>query len=103
LRIFKFLTCFKPHTGDFPLIQIRLFCRICETNIWSIIWEFGSSVDITDSILYLNTDGGIRINPPSLPFLHFDIGVDLEEFPIVEGTSPSATVFFDVLFGMEIR
>ncbi len=68
--------------------------------IWGIIWEVGSSVDFEDSFLYMNTDLGLRITPPKIPFLHFDIGIDLEEFAISEGHEPSVTAFIDVIFGM---
>ncbi|MFP4417026.1 MAG: hypothetical protein ACOC41_03025 [Chitinivibrionales bacterium] len=68
--------------------------------IWGVIWEVGSSVDLTDEKLYLNTDLGLRITPPQIPFLHFDIGIDLEETNVTDGHSPTVTAFFDVIFGM---
>ena len=94
-----------PHfqAGDRFSVGVDLGLKVKPVPMWAIIWEVGSSVDVSDNRLYLNTDGGIRISPPSLPFLNFDIGVDLEEFPVVEHTSPSATVYFDVIFGMVVK
>ncbi|MBD3419145.1 MAG: hypothetical protein GF398_03405 [Chitinivibrionales bacterium] len=82
-------------------IDLGLMANVHET--WSLIWEVGSSVDFEDELLYLNTDGGIRIKPVPLPFLYFDIGVDLEEFPVQEGTEPTVTAYIDVLFCMKVR
>ncbi|MBD3346563.1 MAG: hypothetical protein GF401_16025 [Chitinivibrionales bacterium] len=82
-------------------IDFGLLARVHE--VWSLIWEIGSSVDFEDELLYLNTDGGVRINPPSIPFLFFDFGIDLEEFPVAEGASPTVTAYIDVLFTMQVR
>ena len=68
--------------------------------IWSVIAEIGSSVDTRDNLLYLNIDGGLRIHPPSIPFLNFDIGIDIEEFAVRNESRPSVTIFFDVIFSM---
>jgi len=40
--------------------------------MWSIIWEVGTSGDLTTSKFWFDTDGGVRIHPPSIPFLNFD-------------------------------
>jgi hypothetical protein len=94
-----------PHTqlGDHISVGADLGTKITPNPMWAVILEVGSSLDATDEILYLNFDGGIRINPPSVSFLHFDLGVDLEEFPIVDHVKPTVTVYFDILFGMVVK
>ena len=91
-----------PHTqlGDHVSVGGDIGFRIIPHDFWSIILEFGTSLDATDTIFYMNIDGGVRIHPPSIPFMHFDLGVDIEEFAVSEGASPTVTVFFDVIFGM---
>jgi hypothetical protein len=71
--------------------------------VWSVIWEIGSSIDLNEKSLYLNTDGGIRIHPMSIPFLNFDFGIDLEEFKVESGSRKSVTVYFDALFSIVAR
>ncbi len=93
-----------PHTqigdrvslgGDFGLMYTP-------TNIWSLIWEIGTSFDLEDEHLYFNTDGGIRIHPPALSFLFFDMGIDLEEFPITaEHVDPEVGIYIDVMFAID--
>jgi hypothetical protein len=79
------------------------------SDFWSIIWEIGTSFDVNDKDdngndhvgFYFNTDGGIRIHPPAIPFLSFDGGVDVQEFKVnTPGAHTSATIFFDAIFGM---
>jgi hypothetical protein len=84
--------------GDRVSAGVDLGMQIRPNPVWSIIWEFGSSFDFEDDVVYLNTDGGVRVNPPKAKFLYFDAGVDLEEFKIVKNTHPTVTAFFDVLF-----
>ncbi len=93
-----------PHTqlGDHISAGGDLGFKINVNEVWAIIVEVGTSFDFNDEIFYLNTDGGIRLNPPGISFLNFDLGVDLEEFPLVEGVSPTVTVFFDLIFGMVV-
>ena len=71
--------------------------------VWSVIWEIGSSIDLNEKSLYLNTDGGIRIHPMNIPFLNFDFGIDLEEFKVESGSRKSVTVYFDALFSIVAR
>ncbi len=91
-----------PHTqlGDHASVGADLGFKLTPHDFWALILEVGSSFDATDEIMYLNVDGGIRINPPTISFLHFDLGVDLEEFPLVDDVRPTVTVYFDILFGM---
>jgi hypothetical protein len=78
------------------------------SDIWSIIWEVGTSFDFNGSpqtpkttAFYFNTDGGIRIHPPSIPFLSFDGGIDVQEFQVnAPGAATSATIFLDAIFAM---
>ncbi len=65
----------------------------------SFIAEVGTSFDFHDQYFYLNTDGGVRIHPPKLPFLYFDGGVDIEEFPIGHD-SPSVAPYIDFIFAI---
>jgi hypothetical protein len=94
-----------PHTqiGDHFSIgaDIGLVSKV--HPVWSFIWELGMSIDATDDALYLNTDGGLRIHPPSLPFLNFDAGIDLEEFRVEHHPDVSATIYFDVIFSMVVK
>lgn len=91
-----------PHTqiGDRVSAGIDYGMYIRPNPIWGIIWEVGSSVDFETEDLYLNTDLGLRITPPPIPFLHFDIGIDLEEFAVTADDDASVTAFIDVIFGM---
>jgi hypothetical protein len=59
-------------------------------------------VDFTDKWLWMFAAGGVRINPSSLPFLYFDVGVEMEEFPVTHW-GPSATIFFDGIFTIVVR
>jgi hypothetical protein len=94
-----------PHTQIGDHVSIGCDIGLCADihPVWSFIWEIGSSVDLNDNALYLNTDGGLRIHPPSIPFLNFDLGIDLEEFRVGDSPDMSATVYFDILFSMVVR
>ena len=94
-----------PHTqlGDHISIGADLGFKLTPNSFWAVILEVGSSFDATVELMYLNVDGGIRISPPAISFLHFDLGVDLEEFPLVDDVSPTVTVYFDILFGMFVK
>jgi len=94
-----------PHTqlGDHISVGADLGFMLAPNTFWALILEVGSSFDATDERMYLNLDGGVRINPPAISFLHFDLGVDLEEFPLVDDVRPTVTVYFDILFGMFVK
>ena len=68
----------------------------------SFIMEIGTSFDFHDQIFYLNTDGGVRIHPPTIPFLSFDGGVDIEEFPVGH-EAPSVAPFIDAIFAIKTK
>ena len=94
-----------PHTqiGERFSIGGDLGMMLTPHEFWSVILEFGLSVDTKDGLVYMNTDGGLRIHPPKIPFLSFDAGIDLEEFAVNNNPSPTVTVFFDVIFAMIVR
>ncbi len=82
------------------------------SDFWSIIWEVGTSLDVNDvnddnrnhTGFYFNTDGGIRIHPPSIPFLSFDGGIDVQEFKVNRrNASTSVTFYIDAIFAMVTR
>jgi hypothetical protein len=104
----------KTHTFEAVLVpQTQLFVHnsigidlggmATPSDIWSVIWEVGTSFDLSDNPtgFWFNTDGGIRIHPPSIPFLSFDGGVDVQEFQVnVKDAHTSPSIYFDVIFGM---
>jgi hypothetical protein len=74
---------------------------------WSAIFEVGNSIDFTahkysdkNAIWYLNVDMGVRVHPPSIPAFSFDLGIDIEEFPLIEDNDIGVTIFTDVIFAM---
>ncbi len=70
------------------------------SDFWSFIWEFGTSYDV-DGLFYFNTDGGLRVHPPSIPFLSFDGGIDVQEFAVNAGhPGTTAAIYFDAIFAM---
>lgn len=75
---------------------------ITPIDFWSIIGEFGLSMDFTDAEGYAYTAWGIRVHPPTIPFLSFDGGIDLVETRMSEYT-PSVAPFFDVIFTMKTK
>ena len=94
-----------PHTQLFVhnSIGVDLGGMATPSDIWSIIWEVGTSFDLSDNPVgfWFNTDGGIRIHPPSIPFLSFDCGIDVQEFLVnTPGAHTSPTIYFDAIFAM---
>ncbi len=89
-----------PHTqiGDRISLGLDLGMMFTPIDVWSFIWEIGSSVDTheNDGGLYLQTIGGFRIHPPAIPFLNFDIGVEIEEFNVEH--DPNVGAFLDIIF-----
>jgi hypothetical protein len=73
-----------PHTQIFPYYSMGCdFGVMAEVSDWvSVIGEVGTSYWIDGEQFYFNTDGGVRIHPPKIPFLSFDFGVDVEEFHV---------------------
>jgi hypothetical protein len=87
-----------PHTqiGDHFSLGADFGMRITPVNFWSFLWETGVSVDITDGELYLYGIGGLRIHPPTVPFLFIDVGVGTNEFKMSE-FKPGPKVFIDAM------
>jgi hypothetical protein len=101
-----FEAAITPHMQliDHNSIGCDLGGMVTPSSIWSIIWEVGTSGDLTTSNFWFNTDGGLRIHPPSIPFLNFDAGIDVSEFIVnVPHPSTSATVYFDAIFAMKVK
>lgn len=99
-----FEAALTPHSqiGDHVSIGCDIGINADVHPVWSIIWEIGSSVDLNDDALYLNADGGLCIHPTSLPFLNFDLGIDVEEFRAGDNPDLSVTLYFDVLFSLVV-
>jgi|GEM_PF-732955 len=96
--------------GDHFSLGADYGMQITPHEWWSLILEWGNSIDFTAYkndpnhrvLWYLNVDSGVRFHPPMIPAFNFDFGIDLEEFPMVQGTEPSVGVFFDVIFAMDV-
>lgn len=94
-----------PHTqiGEYFSVGLDLGLLSSPHSMWSIIWEVGTSVtNYGGGQFYLNTDVGIRINPPGAKFLFFDLGIDLTEFH-VGGANPSVSPYIDFTFAMNTK
>jgi hypothetical protein len=90
--------------GDRVSLGADMGMQIRPNPMWSIIWEVGSSYDFADYLLYLNTDAGIRVNPPQIKHFFFDAGIDLEEFAVnVVSPKPTVGLFLDVIFAFVAR
>lgn len=101
-----FEACIIPQTqiGDHFSIGVDFALMGTPHPVWSFIWELGTSLDVTgepDPEFYINTDAGFRIHPPSIPFLSFDVGIDLVETRLWEHYSPHVFPYFDVIFAMK--
>jgi hypothetical protein len=73
------------------------------SNWWSLIWELGTSFDLKAGAFWFNTDGGIRVHPPTIPYLSFDGGIDLVEEHVNEYYDPHVAPFFDVNFAIRTK
>ncbi|MDR2578916.1 MAG: hypothetical protein LBC70_08960 [Chitinispirillales bacterium] len=93
-----FSMAITPHTqiGSHISMGIDFGMRLTPTDFWSFIWEIGSSVDVTDPMLYLYTIGGLRIHPPKVPILFIDVGVSASEFR-VDDFRPRARAYIDIM------
>jgi hypothetical protein len=103
-RIFE--AAITPHMQlfDHNSLGCDFGCMWSPSKLWSIIGEVGTSIDVTDNSFYFNTDGGLRIHPPSLPFLYFDGGIDVQEFKINRPhASTSVSIYIDAIFAMVTR
>jgi hypothetical protein len=98
----NFECAITPHTQIGDRVSAGAdFGMMGTASTWvSFIAEVGTSFDFHDQIFYLNTDGGVRIHPPTIPFLSFDGGIDIEEFPVGHD-SPSVAPYIDVIFAIK--
>lgn len=95
-----------PHTqiGKYFSIGADLGLMASPHPMWSIIWEVGTSfTNYADGQFYLNTDVGIRINPPRAKFLFFDFGIDLNEFNVNKYAEPTVSPYIDFTFAMNTK
>ncbi|MDG5815834.1 hypothetical protein QA601_12150 [Chitinispirillales bacterium ANBcel5] len=100
---YNFQMAVTPHTqiGDSRIsMGADLGFIVTPVDVWSFMGETGLSLDFYDSNLYLYLAGGLRIHPPTIPFMNFDIGIDITEFPVNAGGGPEIAIFFDVIFSM---
>ncbi|MBN1601170.1 MAG: hypothetical protein JW915_06150 [Chitinispirillaceae bacterium] len=99
-----FETCLVPQLqiGDHFSLGADFALKATPSSFWSFIWEFGTSLDLHDGELWINTDGGIRIHPPTIPFLSFDVGIDLVEENLSD-YNPHVAPYFDVIFAIRTR
>ena len=91
-----------PHTqiGNHFSLGIDFGLRTTPVDFWSFLFEAGSSVDATDWRLYLYTIGGLRIHPPTVPFLFIDVGVQAAEFD-VDPFRPRARAYIDIMIAFK--
>jgi hypothetical protein len=69
---------------------------------WSLIGEVGGSIEIDfhhHPWVWFFVDGGIRVHPPTIPFLSFDGGVGFGVFD----WDPGVSIYIDVIFAMVTR
>ena len=91
-----------PHTqiGDRFSLGCDLGFKTWVVDMWAIMAEIGTSIDFSDRsgpCLYLFGIGGVRINPPSIPFMYFDFGINLSEWA-PRYSSPRVGVYLDATF-----
>ncbi len=94
-----------PHTqiGDYFSIGADFGLMSSPHEMWSIIWEAGTSfTNHADGQFYLNTNVGVRINPPKAKFLFFDFGIDLNEFAVGDEKT-SVSPYIDFIFAMNTK
>ncbi len=102
VKLPTFEAAITPHTqiGDRVSMGVDFGLMGTASEWVSFIMEVGTSFDFHDDIFYFNTDGGVRIHPPTIPFLSFDLGIDIEEFP-VGYDAPSVGPYIDVIFAIK--
>jgi hypothetical protein len=77
--------------------------RFTPVNFWSFIWEAGISLDTRDSGLYLYGVGGLRIHPPTVPFLYITVGIATQECELDLTNNPNVApaVYFDIMIAFK--
>jgi hypothetical protein len=91
-----------PHTqvGEHISMGVDLGFMTTPNEVFSLIGEIGFSMDLTDEEPYLNLIGGLRIHPPKIPFLNFDIGIDFTESPL-NRFAKNINPYIDIIFTMK--
>lgn len=99
-----FEACLVPHMqiGNAFSLGVDFALMATPSNFWSVIWELGTSFDLGAGEFWFNTDGGIRIHPPEIPYLTFDAGIDLVEEHL-SNYSGHVAPFFDVNFAIRTK
>jgi hypothetical protein len=101
----RFEMSLTPHLqmGDHFSTGADIGMMITPSESWSILGEFGFSLDVTDAVPYINTIWGARVHPPEIPYLSFDGGIDfVENRPEYFIQSHNAfRPFIDVVFTMK--
>lgn len=99
-----FEACLVPHMqlGDAFSLGADFALKATPSDFWSVIWEVGTSFDLSAGAFWFNTDGGVRIHPPEIPFLNFDAGIDLVE-ENVEYHDFHVAPYFDVIFAIKTK
>lgn len=69
-------------------------------DIFSLIGEIGFSFDMNETQPYLNLIFGMRIHPPRIPFLSFDLGIDFTESKFEEFTK-NINPYIDIIYTMK--
>jgi len=115
-RLGLFLACGIKHTRSFdatitPHAQLGkhkslgadLGIRNTPNEAFSIIGEAGLSIDMTTSTPWLDVVAGTRIHPSSIPFLMFDVGIDLVESPVDHFLESAPFPYLDVVYTMKTK
>ncbi|KMQ50633.1 hypothetical protein CHISP_2484 [Chitinispirillum alkaliphilum] len=89
---------FHSQIGNSFSVGCDFGLKYTPVDVWSFMAEVGTSFNLSEPRFYLNTIGGIRIHPPNLPFLNFDLGINLTEFS--PGSGVNIGVYIDFIFAM---
>jgi hypothetical protein len=100
----SFEACLVPHMqlGHAFSLGADFALKATPHEFWSVIWEVGTSFDLSAGDFWFNTDGGFRIHPPAIPYLTFDGGIDLVEAN-VEFHDFHVAPYFDVNFAIKTK
>lgn len=103
-RTDKFECAITPHfqAGDRFSTGVDFGCMGTISDWISLIGENGTSFDFKSRYFWLNFDGGVRIHPPRIPFMQFDAGIDIEEFPVGHD-HPTVAPYIDAIFSIQTK
>jgi hypothetical protein len=98
----EFAMAISPHTqlfGNGFSFGMDFGMRFTPVDFWSFLWEAGSSIDVERG-LYLNAICGLRIHPPTVPFLFITVGVAASDFNVSDFNT-RARPYFDVMIAFK--